>query len=295
MRLPPYRTKEQYELMKSRSSRSSVIPDILSKKEVTYLYDWYKENKHREFRAGRAPVDGAGEKDAYNGKLKGNVRFPYAWEELEHVLQPKVKEILGTNKFKFVSGRLYRVPNEHIWDSIHTDVCNNLAKLGTDLKHVYSKEQIEKIEREGAPANNGGKFHKWAKQYPEYITIPWKTIVFPLWLDGPANTVMFDQYNYGAENVSWNKQLHRTKHTGSIADSTEYMTGKMSITDEQYNKWLKHITFPKDYLHGLSIQHVHEWKIGNAYIWDSTQLHTSGYQPGITDKIGLTIWTEYKE
>ncbi len=293
--IPPFRTKEQYDLMKSCESPAYSLPNILSKKEVKYLYDWYTENKHREFRAGQSPKDGKKKyKDNYNGKLKGNIRFPYAWEELKHILQSKVEEILGTNKFKFVSGRLYRVPKEHVWDSVHTDICNNLAKLGKDLKHIYSKEQIEKIEREGAPANNGRKCINWAKQNPKYIVIPWKTIVFPLWLNGLANTVSFNQYNYGVESVSWNKHLHRTIFPGSIAKYTEYMTDKMSITDEEYNKWLKHLTFPKSYLYGLSIQNVHEWKIGSVYVWDSAQLHVSGYQSD-TEKIGLTIWTAHSD
>jgi hypothetical protein len=275
MKKIPLRSDAQYKFMKAGEELSYEIKNIISEEDRTYLYDYWKyTHADREFLAG----GGFAENDN-RSKKKGSLKYPYDWNEISHILEPIVERVLGSDNFKFISGRFYKVSDVYTWDNIHTDNWNYLKKLYPD----------------GCTNNNGADLIKYGQDYPERIYMPWKTIVIPLYIEGSANTVVFDQFNYGIESVSWNRDYYRTTWPGSPKDYTEYMTGEMSISDEDYEKYLSHLVFDREKLRGLSIQAVHKWKLGNGYIWNSTQLHVPGkHKPG-SFKVGLTIWTAYNE
>ena len=272
MNPPPLRSQAQYDYMKAREEKTYCAENVIHKDAAKFIYEyWQQERGDREFLAGR----GYSDEDEREENTKGSLKFPYAWSELSKVIGPIAERIIGTKRFRFISGRMYLVSPNYTWDNIHTDTWNYLKKIYPD----------------GCPDNNGPDFVKWAIKHPDRIYMSWKTIVIPVHIKGSANTVVFNQYNYSPESVSWNKHLKRTEWPGSVASFTEGITDEMSITDEQYNKYLSHMKFPRENLKGLSIQAVHDWKVGNAYVWDSTQLHVAGYHEPDTEKVAVTIWT----
>jgi len=270
--IPPLRPKEQYDFMKSKEEPSCILSNMISQKDLKYIYDvWKNTHEEREFVAGRTG------KTKDHKKNKGNVRFPYEWSEFSHILEPIVDEILKSKKWKLISGRLYWVPEGRVWSTIHTDNWNYLDKNFPD----------------GPPTNNGPKLINWLQEGKCKIYVPRKTIIMPLWIKGAASTVLFNQYNYGVESCGWRKFKHRKEFPGAYVDYTEYLEplDRDSINEEDYNKYLQHI--PKEELRGLSVQNAYDWEVGDIVVWDSTQLHVSGYQPETTEKVGITIWTAY--
>lgn len=270
--IPPLRSKEQYDFMKSKEEPSYIVENVISQKDIDYIYNTWKETRaKREYPAG---YGGVGKKEK---KKKGALKFPYAWKEFEHILTPIVDGILKTSDWRFITGRLYYVSKERTWDTIHNDNWNYLKKIYPD----------------GPDTNNGPSQINWIKENSDKIYMARKTIVLPLWYNAPVNTVMFNQHNYGVESVSWNRHKHREDFPGPLTSYTEYLEplDKDTISDDDYEKYLAHCD--RDLLKGLSIQKVQNWKLGNALVWDATQLHVSGYQSTNIEKVGITIWTAY--
>ena len=288
MKLPPHRSAKHYKLMKDNESNSSVIDNFLNTEEIQYFYKWWQDHRHREKAKGDySQMENEGQ--VPKGTSLGNLRYSYAYEELKEILQPKIQKALGTDNFRALPGKFYYVPKDYIWDTVHTDVSLYESKRAEDLKEIWEElgypEEIERASREGCPSANGEKFRDWATKNPQYVIPSWKTIIVPLWCPGEATTVTFDQYDYSGEKLTgwynWNGK------------NIEYMTDKMSITQEQFDGCLRHIRYGKKKLHGLSIENVFDWNVGSAFIFDSAQLHTSGYCS--EGKIGFTIWVAHNE
>jgi hypothetical protein len=64
-----------------------------------------------------------------------------------------------------------------------------------------------------------------------------------------------------------------------------------SISLETVSKYLTHLR--PNWLNGLSINSVHEWKPGSAIIFDALKLHCASdfRRPGIDSKLGISIFT----
>jgi len=274
MKLPPLRTQEQYDFMKERETSSKIYSNMISKKDLDHIFQTWKDtHKERQFVAG-----------GQHKKGTGNIRFPYDLEEFEDILKPLIDECLQSTKWRFISGRLYHVPEGRVWSTIHTDNWNYLDKQYED----------------GPPTNNGGKLIRWLRDGKCSVYMPWKTIIIPLDIKGSASTVLFNQHSYEVESVSWRKHKHRQKFgNGEPAwphtDYTHYLNSlkTFNISEQHYEKYLQHVT--REELTGLSVEQVYDWKVGDVVTWNSTQLHVSGYQPENTEKVGITIWTAYDE
>ena len=265
--IPPLRPKAQYQLMKSMEEPSFSVDNAISTADAQYIYDTWKTTRaDREYPAGFAVGDKS---------KKGSLKFPYSWSEFGEILEPIVNRILNRTDWWFVTGRLYYVSQQRVWDTIHTDCYNYLEKVWPD----------------GAPNNNGSDLIGFLQKNPDKIYTPLKTIVIPLWHIGDVNTVVFNQFNHAVESVSWNKHKHRQQFPGPLTDYTEYLEDlhRDTITDADYEKYLKHVD--RDLLRGLSIETVHDWQVGKALVWNSSQLHVSGHQPQGVEKVGITIWT----
>jgi hypothetical protein len=290
MKVPPHRSVKHYKLMKDNKSSSSVIDNFLSTEEIQYFYKWWQDHRQREKAKGDISQIQIGNKGQVpKGTSLGNLRYSYAYEELKEILQPKIQKALGTDSFRALPGKFYYVPKDYVWDTVHTDVSLYESQRAKDLKEVWEDlgypEEIERASREGCPSPNGREFRDWATKNPQYVIPSWKTIIVPLWCPGEATTVTFDQYNYDGEKLTgwynWDE------------NNIEYKTNKMSITEEQFNGCLQHIRYDKEKLYGLSIENVFHWKVGSAFMFDSAQLHMSGYCND--GKVGFTIWVAHNE
>lgn len=110
--------------------------------------------------------------------------------------------------------------------------------------------------------------------------IPYKNIVVPLinpQEDHPCYTVMFKQRWYGEATMFWKGPIFlsaKPDYNHKVVDYTELegYTNK-DISVDLYKRFLTHM--PYNNLHGLSIDRVLQWKVGDILIFDCTQLHSS--------------------
>lgn len=175
----------------------------------------------------------------------------------------------------------------------------------------------------------------------------YKTILIPLLVDGPATTVIFDNYYYGIESRFSRKKINpfcynlpnrngqfitvddirvlldqckndplsvvdfevstefiekltyivRARSgerpvSGCITDYTKIINYQDNILfDEKiHQKFLSHV--PIENLHGLTIDKIVPWHVGQVITFDRSQLHSAG--SGHTRKIGITVFTNLK-
>ena len=253
-----YRTKDQLEFLRNHHQNPYMLENVLTNNCVAQLLEYWKNNRHRE----TLPNHGS------------TLRFGYEWKEVQHILSDLVNEIHGTDKWQFVSGRLYYQHGVKAWDRIHTDNFNKI-NMWRDGKKIVN-----------APKQNGKRFYEWIQYNQDQLYLPWKTIVLPLQINGPASTVVFEQKYYGCECINWNKDHDELRPNIDNYDETK-------IIDSKYKKFVSHIG--DNLLKGLAVHDVYEWKVGNALVWDSTQLHVSGAMNTGETKIGITIWTQYPD
>lgn len=110
--------------------------------------------------------------------------------------------------------------------------------------------------------------------------IPYKNIVVPLinpQENHPCYTVMFKQRWYGEATMFWKGPIFlsaKPDYNHKVVDYTELegYTNK-DISVDLYKRFLTHM--PYNNLHGLSIDRVLQWKVGDILIFDCTQLHSS--------------------
>ena len=110
--------------------------------------------------------------------------------------------------------------------------------------------------------------------------LPYKNIVVPLTQstkDQPCYTVLFKQRWYGQASMFWKGALFkrsRTDYNHKVEDYTlleNYTDTNISVNE--YIRFLTHL--PYHNLHGLSIDRVFEWNVGDIIVFDCTQLHSS--------------------
>jgi hypothetical protein len=125
---------------------------------------------------------------------------------------------------------------------------------------------------------------------------PYKNILIPLTTDSEnCYTIMLTQRHYGvgAHFLKSDRYNHFTPDKNiKITDYThlEHYTNK-NIDKKLYEQYLTHM--PYDNLHGLSIETVIKWKVGDIIFFDSTQLHCSNNFKSETpkEKHALSLFT----
>ena len=127
----------------------------------------------------------------------------------------------------------------------------------------------------------------------------YKAFVIPLLVEGAtcdkAKFFVFDQSYYGGpakfvngEDVT-GKPVHYNTFLTDYKDVTDRASSGLDNFELQYLTHLK----PK-WIEGLSVNKYFDWRIGSIISFDSLNLHCSSNfnAPGITRKIGLSIFTE---
>ena len=126
----------------------------------------------------------------------------------------------------------------------------------------------------------------------------YKAFTIPLKLFGSSNDaklIMFDQYYYHGPAKFFNGDKLNTKkiYYNKPVYNYKYVSykSKKSICENMYKKYLTHCK--PTWLHGLSINRLLDWKIGNILCFDSLQLHCSSnfLTQNIKRKIALSIFT----
>lgn len=133
--------------------------------------------------------------------------------------------------------------------------------------------------------------------------LPYKNIVVPLTQstkDHPCYTVIFKQRWYGQASMFWKGPMFKkakTDYNHKIEDYShlERYTGD-NISINEYTRFLTHL--PYNNLHGLSIESVHEWNVGDIIVFDCTQLHSSNdftVSDNTTPKFALSYFCRLKD
>jgi hypothetical protein len=137
--------------------------------------------------------------------------------------------------------------------------------------------------------------------------VPYKSVLIPLYFEGNATTVMFDNHWHGKHTIfKQGSQTESQTDSYRLADTEDInvvkydeITDYKDITNYQpnakfdpviYSQYLSHN--PIENLHGLSLDQVVPWVLGQAFTWDRTQLHCAG--SGHSYKVGITIFTYLK-
>jgi hypothetical protein len=135
--------------------------------------------------------------------------------------------------------------------------------------------------------------------------VPYKTVLIPLYFEGNASTVMFDNYWHGKHAVFRQQTLLSFSQTDAYqphdSENLEHKetTDYKDIMDYQpdakfdpviHSQYLNHN--PIENLHGLSLDTVIPWVLGQAFTWDRSQLHCAG--SGHSYKVGITVFTYLK-
>ena len=96
---------------------------------------------------------------------------------------------------------------------------------------------------------------------------------------GPMFKKAKTDYNHKVEDYS-----HLEGYTGD------------NISINEYTRFLTHL--PYNNLHGLSIESVHEWNVGDIIVFDCTQLHSSNdftVSDNTTPKFALSYFCRLKD
>jgi hypothetical protein len=137
-------------------------------------------------------------------------------------------------------------------------------------------------------------------QLPDNI---YKGITIPLRLDSDdqitdfSNLCFFDQhYFHGPSKFFKNSQDIPTYYNKCIYDYNDIdgLVETNAISEELYQQYFTHLN--KEWLEGLSLHSVFQWKPGNCMIFDSLRLHCASdfRKHGIKSKLGLSIFTKTK-
>lgn len=126
---------------------------------------------------------------------------------------------------------------------------------------------------------------------------PYKAFTIPLKIFGSSDDIkliLFDQYFYHGPAKFFNGETkEREVFYNQSVTNYKYLSYKNNkgIDKNIQKKYLTHCN--KEWLEGLSINTVLDWKIGNILCFDSLQLHCSSdfTTQGVYKKIGLSIFT----
>lgn len=209
--------------------------------------------------------------DARVEKLKSIKQDPFVVhnffddKEIEFLLK-KQKEFETVNKQGLVNNWRYSNQPEFIdW-------------LETKFRTALKEHEFEM---------HGGNFFKTNIPFfvhtdtaKDHNFVPYKNIVVPLinpQEDHPCYTVMFKQRWYGEAAMFWKGPIFlsaKPDYNHKLVDysALEGYTNR-DISVHEYTRFLTHLPFNN--LHGLSIDRVLRWKVGDILVFDCTQLHSS--------------------
>jgi len=102
----------------------------------------------------------------------------------------------------------------------------------------------------------------------------YKNILIPLDFEGEASTVFFDNYWLGKKiRLDRREQPYANSRVDTMSDYSQLINyqadSKFDPTIQQ--QYMKHI--PLENLHGLTLDQVVEWRIGDAVVFDRSQVH----------------------
>ena len=72
----------------------------------------------------------------------------------------------------------------------------------------------------------------------------------------------------------------------------EYGLSNIPFDKELYEKYLTHLDYAG--LSGLTVDYVHEWKLGDAMIWPRENFHVSANFTNKDSRASVLITTRYK-
>ena len=147
--------------------------------------------------------------------------------------------------------------------------------------------------------------HFFDTQYPHMIhndddynhPMAYKAFVFPLKIIGQgsdAKFVTFDQYYYNGPAKFLNREHMNKKvfYNMPVTCYTNVAYKSNKLIEENFKKeYLSHLK--DEWLEGLSIEQVFDWKVGSAICFDSLRLHCASNfkSKNINSKIGLSVFT----
>jgi hypothetical protein len=131
----------------------------------------------------------------------------------------------------------------------------------------------------------------------------YKGITIPLRLDSDeeitdySNLCFFDQhYFHGPSKFFKNSENVKTYYNKCIYDYNDIdgLVETNAISEELYQQYFTHLN--REWLEGLSLHSVFQWKPGNCIIFDSLRLHCASdfRKHGIKSKLGISIFTKTK-
>ena len=254
-KIPEFRTKEDIDFMKSMYRAPKQYKNHITEKQHAQLMDlWANHKDEQQFEAGGG----------------ASLRFPYEWEQLDPIIGDTIRDLVGHDGWRFISGRLYHIHGQKVWDRIHTDNWNMVKTQGVK-----------------APNNKGDKLLNWLKDNPQHVYKPFMTYVFPLDFSHEASTVVFDQTYWGVESIYYNG------HKDRVHKYIERIDPGYHINEDTYNKYLRHI--PKDILEGFTVKELYDWQPQDVISWVSPQIHVAGAMDLGWTKTGVTVWIAHKE
>jgi hypothetical protein len=119
----------------------------------------------------------------------------------------------------------------------------------------------------------------------------YRNIAIPLYSEGPASTVFFNNWWYGPKALFVNCDTVPENPYNMWSNEFQKMT---NFTDKPFDskmheRYLSHI--PIEHLYGLEFDQEVTWHVGDCFVADSQQVHGGGQPIGNEYKIGLTIFT----
>lgn len=128
-------------------------------------------------------------------------------------------------------------------------------------------------------------------ELPESV---YKGITIPLRIDGPGipKLCFFDQFYFHGPAKFFNGDTDVPTYYNKCVYEYSELDG---VVDKKFNgpeNMFRHLK--KQWLTGLSLNSIIDWKPGNAIVFDSTRLHCASdfRQQGIKSKLGISIFTK---
>lgn len=115
-------------------------------------------------------------------------------------------------------------------------------------------------------------------------------ILIPLNEHADFTTILYDQLYSGYASHFWVGSLYKYFPDPVYNEPKRDYDGVIGLINETFDvsMYLKYLThLPYETLQGLSVQRVHNWKVGDVYTFECNRLHSSSNFKGT--KEGLTL------
>ena len=169
-----------------------------------------------------------------------------------------------------------------------------LSKIKDKIYALYPDSEIYHgmffyVERPHIIHNDDNR-EKWPKIY--------KAFNLPLKYDGVEEPYLcfFDQVYLEGPSKFFNGEKDVKTYYNAIVNDYKDVLGKSKKPIDPIMKE-KYLTHLKDkWLEGLSFNSAHDWKPGNAIVFDCCRLHCASdfSKIGVKNKLGISVFTKYK-